>query len=250
MKLKEDRIYQNIRKLYNKLKYHWHPKEVNIQRTFLELLNNKKNIFFVQIGANDGKGDDPIHELILERNWNGILLEPQKWVFENQLKKTYENNKNLVLLNAALSKEDGFETFYKLSFTNDNWATGLGSFRKETIQKHIDEGYVDYQAQRHNIITPSNKEDYIASEEVATITFDTIIDKFNISKISLLAIDTEGFDHEVIKLVNLNSIKPEIILFEHKHLDLNEYKSTIKLLKKFNYTLRRDSANTLAYIKP
>jgi hypothetical protein len=35
-------------------------------------------VFFLQVGANDGLMDDPIHFLVRKYGWCGVLLEPDR----------------------------------------------------------------------------------------------------------------------------------------------------------------------------
>jgi hypothetical protein len=54
---------------------------------------------------------------------------------------------------------------------------------------------------------------------VNCITLNKIIENYNISSIDLLHIDTEGHDYEVMKGLDFEKVKPNIIVFENKHMD-------------------------------
>lgn len=58
----------------------------------------------------------------------------------------------------------------------------------------------------------------LAKETVQCITFDTLVQRNRVKRIDLLQIDTEGFDFEIIKMINFDRIKPRILQFEHRHL--------------------------------
>jgi len=53
--------------------------------------------------------------------------------------------------------------------------------------------------------------------EIQTITWNTLVETFNIKEVDYLKIDTEGHDWEILKSIDLNKIKPKIIKVEHKH---------------------------------
>lgn len=54
----------------------WPLQEKKFQ-DFLESYSlNRPDFFFVQIGANDGRLDDPLRDSILRHNWRGVLVEP------------------------------------------------------------------------------------------------------------------------------------------------------------------------------
>jgi len=87
-----------------------------------------------------------------------------------------------------------------------------------------------------------------------SITFDKICSIHDITNIDYLQIDTEGFDSEIIKMIDLSKYKINKIRFEkwaiktecftdyHKEkaheLGINGLKNSIDKLKKNNYTLR------------
>src|SRR4051812_3099016 len=51
-------------------------------------LAKRDEVFFVQIGSNDGKRNDPIHDLAIgNESWNGLFVEPVPQLFE-KLKET------------------------------------------------------------------------------------------------------------------------------------------------------------------
>ena len=97
---------------------------------------------FIQIGANDGVSGDPIYRFIQEFDWTGILVEPQKEVFDTKLQILYGTNPKIHLENVAVAEEYGHMTLYKVAFSNSRWATGLASFKNSHIEKHIVNGYI------------------------------------------------------------------------------------------------------------
>ena len=69
---------------------------------------HRNNLTVVQIGANDGINNDPIHKFIKRDHWRGVLLEPQKYVFEKYLKPLYRNTPGIYVMNAALDITHSF----------------------------------------------------------------------------------------------------------------------------------------------
>ena len=73
----------------------------DLELDFLELaikarLHDGNPFFFVQIGANDGRIDDPIYKLISRYRLKGLLVEPVPDFFES-LVETYKDNSQLLL---------------------------------------------------------------------------------------------------------------------------------------------------------
>ena len=221
------------------------------QGTIAELIHkySKKNgIQFLQIGGNDGKIGDPVHFFIKRDRWTGIILEPQRNVFEHELKKTYKNNKRIRLINAALDQQDGSRILYKISFSNKRWATGLSSFVKSKLEDNVNAGYVDECAKKHQDNPPKDRKYYIAEEKVDCISFASLKEQFNIQKLNFLIIDTEGYDFEIIKMFDFKQFKPEVILYEHAILSNKDKLSCEKYLIELGYKLFSEGGNTVAYM--
>ena len=78
------------------------------------------------------------------------------------------------------------------------------------------------------------RENDIREEEIEIFTFGDLISKYSINEVDYLLIDTEGFDYNIIKSINLKKIKINKIKFEYKHLD-DTFKFEEKLYELKNY---------------
>lgn len=217
------------------IKY-WQPRYVeNIAHLLKQYVEVKQDIFFVQIGSNDGKSGDPIYQYILKHNWRGILVEPVRYLFE-RLKKNYHSKKEfLIFENVAIASSTGSAIFYYLRENNDGlrgFYSQIGSFDLDTVMSH-------------KTAIP-NIEDYIVKEEIAAITFNHLLSKNKINKVDLVHIDAEGYDYEIIKTIDFQKTRPDIILFESKHLVNEDYKQCVKLLKKNGYVAYKNNIDTIA----
>lgn len=196
-----------------------------------------KDFFFVQIGANDGIKADPIYLYTNKYKWNGLLVEPVRYLFD-KLKANYKDTPNLAFENAAISEKDGFRDFYRLKRMDGNnaplWHDEIGSFLKETVLKHKDK------------IKDFDK--YLITDKVRCLSLKSLFKRHNVKKIDLLQIDTEGYDYNILKQIPFNKIKPSIINYEDRHLSQQQKEYCEKLLKKQGYTLIRLLDN-VAYLK-
>ena len=179
---------------------------------------NNQSFFFVEIGANDGKTGDPMFDLISKYHLPGIMVEPVPYLFQRLL-DNYKHEKNLFFENAAIGDSGKGLTFYSLPETPGLpvWHNQLGSFRKDIILKH-------------RFAIP-NIEELILEEEINVISFDDLMKKYSVAQISLLFIDTEGYDYEIIKTIDFENYDIENILFENKHLSFEEHNDCITYLK-------------------
>ncbi len=199
------------------------------------LKDNKKDFFVLQIGANDGFDNDPIHKFIMRYGWKGLLIEPQPKVFNKYLKKTYSRFPQISLLNAALSEGVSEKILYEVSFSDHRWATGLTRFDKDSFSELIDNGYIARQAKMQGVDLPNSAKDYFTPMKVRTVDFDFVLRKYNIDKVDFLQIDSEGYDFEILKLFPFNKSKPRFINLEYFHFDEKTKKECDQLLSKNNY---------------
>ena len=213
-------------------------------------LSKTGNFFVIQIGANDGITNDPIHKFIKRDGWKGVLLEPQPDVFKNELSKIYHKNKGIHPICAAIGREDGFQKLYKIGFCNMRWATGLASFSLEKIQLAFKNGVVEKNCQKLGIAIPASPDAQIGFENVAVISPETLIKNYSISKIDLLQIDAEGYDLEVIRIFEIPKTNPQAIIFENENLNSEDLNTCYEFLKANDYSLAKFGRDTLALKNP
>lgn len=209
----------------------------------------QKKVFVIQVGANDGKTNDPIYRFLQKKHWSGVLLEPQKRVFEKELMHNYQNVPSVFLENAAIAPESGVRKLYKIAFSSARWASGLSSFDEKSIKNLIKNGYVEKRAREEGVLLPTQVADYITTEDVTCVSFDDLTKKYRINHVDLLAIDTEGFDFEVIKMVDFSRMQPAVVLFEHIHLTPADYQACIRYLAKHQYEVVKKGANSIAILR-
>ena len=72
---------------------------------------------------------------------------------------------------------------------------------------------------------------------VKTITLEKLIEDYNIKHLDLLQIDTEGYDYEILKMLDFNRLKPTVINYENEHLSKQDRVSCEQLLQINAYSL-------------
>ena len=203
----------------------------------LSPMYNSPNFFFIQIGANDGKTGDPIHKMVMDYQWTGILVEPIKGYFE-MLQKTYEGNKNLSFENVAIGEKNQQKKIYRIKESGKHLPKGLqgiASFNKNVLLKH-------------NFVLP-DFETYVTEETVTCITLKDLLMKYGVEKIDLLCIDTEGYEYKIIQQLDTVSVKPSIIFYEHKHLNEEDKRNCETYLHGLGYEISKKFDNTIAHQK-
>jgi len=191
-------------------------------------------LVFIQVGSNDAQRDDPLQRFITSHRWRGIMVEPVPYVFE-RLKRHYGESPNLILENVAIAERDGDTDFYYLEQANDpllpEWYDRIGSLSTDVFLKH--------QVHIPNIM------ERIVKRTVPCLTFESLCRKHNIEHIDLVHIDAEGYDFEIIKLIDFTSHSPLAILYEHMHLG-SAYEASREYLRQRGYELLQDRGDILA----
>jgi FkbM family methyltransferase len=229
-----------IKSLLRKLFY---PDFVNKLDVIQNYCTSNDNIFFIQIGANDGI--DEITEIRRMYNWKGLMVEPIPSTFNNMILLN-QSDLGIIFENVAISKTTTKRTIYRIAISNLKWATALTSFNSQIIIDHIENGFVKECAEIEGIILPNDINDIISTETVQGITFHDLLRKHNIINVDILLIDTEGYDYEILKQIDFKRIQPSIIIYEHKHLKKCIHMISLLYLKFKGYKVFIDSADTIA----
>ena len=187
---------------------------------------------FIQIGAFDGMTNDPIRQLVVDHGWTGVLIEPQRAMFE-RLRRSYSQCPRLVFLNAAIAAESGSTTLWKVrdDAGAPAWTAQLASFDRDLVHAHL-RPWPDLQGA-------------VVGERVETITLDDAFDRAP-APVELVQIDAEGFDGEIIRMLDLERHRPAIIRFEHRHLGRREHDAAIRKLVAHGYRIAVAEDDTLA----
>ena len=230
-------------------KYLYVPPSNSISAFLDTYSRNTEDFQVIQIGANDGITHDPIHKYIKRDGWSGVLLEPQKSVYQEFLKPIYQLDNGITTLNAALGRSTGVGKIYKIGFSDARWASGLTSFNRKVLEKAFTSGHVSRQLEKENKELPADKSTHIVQEDIKIICPDTLINSYGIEKVDLLQIDTEGFDYEIIKIFDVGQRKPGAIIYENMHLSDEDQQSCTRHLEKHHYLVRVFGGNTLAVHK-
>jgi FkbM family methyltransferase len=200
----------------------------------MELLYAKTPRFkFVQIGANDGV--DALREFVGIYNCSGLVIEPLPDLFET-LRRVYLPFPNVVPVNVALHATEPTATLYridpaKLAELNLPWVAGLGSFSPEHA--------------RRLSIPP----EAVVKEQVACAHLMDILVRYQALDAHVLQIDTEGYDAEIIKMIDFARFRPVLIRYENIHISAQEKAEVAQILDQAGYRLSGDGADTNAELR-
>jgi len=191
----------------------------------LEYLKNKKNGFFVEIGASDGILLSNCFLLEKKYNWNGICIEPIPYKFDSLIK-----NRNCKCVNKAVFSKSNLEVDFSIhkygEYTEDG-ISGITDYLDKHREKVLkNETRIKVKTQTLNDILEENKSPYI---------------------IDYLSLDTEGTELEILKSVDLNKYKFRIISVEHNYM-FKRKQEIFELLNSYNYKLYKSKNEDDFYI--
>ena len=180
------------------------PLEEKLNKIF-----NKTNGFFIELGANDGLFQSNTAFFEKELNWTGILIEPSV--------KGYElckiNRPKSLCLNYACVSNDYTEEYILGDFIHNN---AMGSVNGTRL---------------------SNSNEVVS---VKVNTLEKILNENNYKYIDFLSLDTEGYELNILKGLNLDIYRPKFMLIEIYNYD---YDNIFNYLKSKNYQLHSNLTN-------
>ncbi|MGK7921565.1 MAG: FkbM family methyltransferase [Trichodesmium sp.] len=203
-----------------------------------KISNQIPEIFCLEIGAMDGKSFDLLHKFIKQYKWHGVLVEPVKDMFE-LLKINYSGCENLYFENSAITDREEIKPILRIPINIVKkglvpiWAKGISSFYDNRNAIGGMNGLL-YGAKMDEKFFESYKK-YIVQENVNCITLEKLISKYNVNKVDVLQIDTEGSDYQIFKQFDLNKFQPYFIKVEVGNLPRIEYQEIKSILEKNHY---------------
>jgi len=206
-----------------------------IDAVIFALLISQRQVFFIQIGSNDGKSSgDPLWTFRRYRNWGGLLVEPVDYVFRRLVQNYAPWQDRFRFENAAITQPGAARLFHYFA-ESDELAPGydkLGSFDRELLQKHA--GYFP------------GAETKLVSASVNCLSWEELCRKHDVRRLDLLHIDAEGADLQIIEQIDFSSYHPAMLLYEHMHLAAAEQQRAAQTLERAGYEAIRFSVDTLA----
>jgi FkbM family methyltransferase len=178
-----------------------------LENEFADIVNKIPDVFFIEVGANDGINVDPLHEVIVKNKWSGILVEPNP-IMIDALTNTYKDHNNLILEQCVISEKSGTVDFY---YNGDNITTLHNTLCESYAKQHF--------------------EQYLKIVPTLSLTFNDLFLKHNVTKVDVLMIDVEGYDCALLKAFPYNIVKPKIVRAEHCHVYHNN--NTLEEMEEF-----------------
>lgn len=199
---------------------------------FARLLARYPGRPFVQVGANDGVRFDDLYGAVLRHGLRGLAIEPLPDYFA-RLVQAYAHQPGVTPVQVAVHPTASSATIYRLDPAHaaayPAWVEGCASFL------------------RSHLLGLGVAEAHLLAETVPCQPLMTLLTAQGMLDATYLQVDTEGFDAEVLRMVDFTRFRPLLIKYEHAHLSAADQGATQALLRGQGYALVTEREDTIAW---
>lgn len=174
-----------------------------------QIFKGKSNGVFVEVGALDGFGASNTWFFEMERNWSGLLIEPNPVEFN---KRNQHPRHNSIFENCAISDVEMDINFLSIEGPC-NVLSGIMEFYNSQHLERIDRELEMYS--NH----PEGHELYSRKEQIPmkAVRLQTLFSKHNITKIDFISIDVEGAELQVLNSINFDKVDISVFMIENNY---------------------------------
>jgi len=238
----ESLIKRDFQKAVLEISYAFSPDyDPNLYRNVLKGAIAVKTPFtIVQVGANDGKYNDPIYDFVRDNQGRTqiALIEPQKELIP-YLQENYSFHSYADIYNGAIGLEKGSFELYRIK--QEHWGAVNAGYGDDWPDYRVPTGVTTSDQQQlakwvsENIQSNRHPNEIIEQYGVEMVRPSSILKKSEMDSVCLLQVDTEGMDDEVVYSFFKEHIYPSIINIESKLLSGPEQKTVKKTLSDNGY---------------
>jgi FkbM family methyltransferase len=227
------------------------PALTSLETAMTTLLACQGHVRVVQVGANDGVFNDPLHSFLMQHRYETsvLLIEPQPYLIPI-LSDNYKNHPAHFVANLAVG-QPGTLSLYAVD--EQCWldcvvpyADGWPPYRAPTGITSGEREYVLEWLRRHYKGAMAIEDAVVAFTTKSMPLIDLITHAQFELPVDVLQVDTEGFDDEVLYHSSLDHLAPKIINFEHTALSSARLRKLATALTGMGYVLQSTTTDTLA----
>ncbi len=164
------------------------------------------------------------------------MVEPRP-VFIAALKKRYAQNSSISLVQAAIAEKSEDRTLYYIRQDLPglpDWAHGLATLAPDRITTAC-----------QDLGRPVTA---IAEETVSCLTWDDLDPLAQLDTLSVLVMDTEGYDIPLLKLWNWDKRRPRVIHFENGCASPKDHFHILDKAREHGYEIVTEGVDTTLYL--
>ena len=188
-------------------------------------------VTFVQIGANDGVSYDNLYWYVTQYGFGGIVVEPLCDMFE-RLKYNYRAFPNVKPERVAIHPTLDHVTLYRVN-----------------SRRHADHpdwaGIASLNPRWHEALGVCPED--MCEEAVPATPLMPLLQRHGIERLNLLQIDVEGFDEDILRMIDFSRVRPRLIKFEARRGEPSA--DITSLLSRNHYEVARDGPDFVAWTR-
>lgn len=165
-----------------------------------EVFLHKKNGFFIEIGAHDGISLSNTYFFEKNLEWHGICIEPYPAKFAELCKN---RSSHTICLPFAIDNNEGSADFLKIEGYSEMLSGLLDKYDPAHLKR------IDYELSMHG-----GQKKLIS---VPVFRLQTVLDQNQVSHVDLLSVDTEGSELEILRSIDFDRVKIDVIVVENNH---------------------------------
>jgi FkbM family methyltransferase len=157
---------------------------------------NKKDGFFLDIGAHDGMSFSNTYFFEKELGWKGICFEPLPHLF-----KKLKECRDCVCINACVSSDEGTVPFLHLDSCDEMLSGMCGTYDARQLQIVM------------NDIACLGGECKVL--QLPAVNINKVLKEHQVTHVDFLSLDTEGSELEILKSIDFSQVTIDVITVEN-----------------------------------
>lgn len=190
-----------------------------------DLLKAKRDGFFIEAGGFDGEKYSNTLFFELNRDWNGILIEP----IPSYFKKIVEKNRQIYVINACIANKRPMVAKFRLGDVYSGRMSEMNENQGQVIEEETR--------------TKVPKLAY-----VPCFSLQTILKAIQVEHVDYFSLDVEGGEMDILKSIDFDKIDITTFSVEHNRFEETK-KDILDLMISKNYTLHKDHVIDFFFVK-
>ena len=192
----------------------------------------------VQVGASDGKSEDPLYQLIKDDLVDAVLVEPLPESFA-KLQALHKDRQNVRLKNCAVSLGPSELEIYCIREPSGRIRySPVSSFDRDLVERHMN-------AMKSANVDENTDGLYLDSITCPALTVKEVISEAGWANADALIVDAEGLDHEIVLGSLEAGLEFDLVFLEVFFVSLRDYPSLIRKFAEYGYGSARSGKDLL-----
>lgn len=172
----------------------------------------RDDFFTLNIGANNGVDNDPIHPfLMMYPGWTGLAVEPEEANFR-ELCANIARFPGITPVRAAIARQD--RPLYRVadeSGCDMAWVSQICSFDRDYVARSLAGMRLMAPA---GTVTDDAEAHIVADRDAPCLPLAALLSRYRVERVDFLNIDAEGEDFRIFEDFDLERYRPAIVCVE------------------------------------